>query len=80
MRDLGVKITINLKWGRHAGGLINKCNRTMGMIGRAVGFMLLLMLPPLLVNCTVHWYEVAWNFVLVGLWPPGTVSDIKAIE
>ena len=39
MRDLGVTININLAWGSHCRGLINKCNRTMGMIKRAVGFI-----------------------------------------
>ena len=38
MRDLGVLINTNLTWGTHCRGLINKCNRTMGMIKRAVGF------------------------------------------
>ena len=38
MRDLCVLINTNLTWGTHSRGLINKCNRTMGMIKRAVGF------------------------------------------
>ena len=38
MRDLGVLINTNLPWGTHCKGLINKCNRTMGMIKRTVGF------------------------------------------
>ena len=38
MRDLGVLINTNLTWGTHCRGLNNKCNRTMGMIKRAVGF------------------------------------------
>ena len=38
MRDLGVLINTNLTWGTHCRGLINKCNRNMGLIKRAVGF------------------------------------------
>ena len=38
MRNLEVMINTNLAWNTHCRGLINKCNRTMGMIKRAVGF------------------------------------------
>ena len=38
MRDSGVLINNNLTWGTYCRGLINKCNRTMGMNKRAVGF------------------------------------------
>ena len=38
MRDLGVLISTNLTWGTHCRGLNNKCNKTMGMIKREVGF------------------------------------------
>ena len=50
MRDLGVTIITNLTWGLHCRGLINTCNRTMGMIKRAVGLMLLMSRH----LCTVH--------------------------
>ena len=38
MRDLGVLINTYFTWGTHCRGLNNKCNITMGMIKRAVGF------------------------------------------
>ena len=31
-------INTNLAWGTHCRALISKCNRTVGVINRAVGF------------------------------------------
>ena len=61
MRDLGVATNTNLALGSHCKGLINTCDRTMGMIKRTVGLMLLLMLRPL---CNVNRYGVTQNIVL----------------
>ena len=38
MRNLGVMMNTNLALGRHCRVFITECNRTMGMIKRAVGF------------------------------------------
>ena len=71
MRDLGVLINTNLTWGKHCRGLINKCNITMGMIKRAVGFN-----AP--VNVTTSLYR---NLEYCSsVWSPSTVSDTKAIK
>ena len=76
MGDLGVLINTNLTWGTHCRGLINKCNRTMGMIKRAVGFN-----AP--VNVTTFLYRTLVRSNLEycsSVWSPSTVSDTKAIE
>ena len=76
MRDLGVLIHTNLTWGPHCRGLNNKCNRTMGMIKRAVGFN-----AP--ANVTTSLYRTLVRSILEycsGVWSPSTVSDTKAIE
>ena len=76
MRDLGVLINNNLTWGTHCRGLINKCNRTMGMIKRAVGFN-----APVNVTTSLYCTLVRSNLEYCSsVWSPSTVSDAKAIE
>ena len=69
-------INTHLTWGTHCRGLNNKCNRTMGMIKRAVGFN-----AP--VNVTNYLYRtlVRSNLEYCSrVWFPSTVSDTKAFE
>ena len=76
MRDLGVLINTNLTWGTHCRGLINKCNRTMDMIKRAVGFN-----APVDVTTSLYRTLVRSNLEhCSSVWSPSTVSDTKAIE
>ena len=76
MRDLGVLINTNLTWGTHCRGLINKCNRAMGMIKRAVGFN-----APVNVTTSLYRTLVRSNLEYCSsVWSPSTVSDTKAIE
>ena len=71
MRDLGVLINTNLTWGTHCRGVINKCNRTMGMIKQAVGFN-----APVNVTTSVYRTLVRSNLEYCsGVWSPSTVSD-----
>ena len=69
MRDLGVLVNTNLTWGTHSRGLINKCNRTMGMIKPAVGF-----------NAPVITLVRSNLEYCSSVWSPSTVSDTKAIK
>ena len=76
MGDLGVLIYTNLTWGTHCRGLIDKCNRTMGMIKRAVGFN-----APVNVTTSLYRTLVRSNLEYCSsVWSPSTVSDTKAIE
>ena len=76
MRDLRVLINTNLTWDTHCRGLINKCNRTMGMIKRAVGFN-----APVNVTTSLYRTLVRSNLEYCSsVWSPSTVSDTKAIE
>ena len=76
MRDLGVLINTNLTWGTHCRGLINKCNRAMGMIKRAVAFN-----APVNVTTSLYRTLVRSNLEYCSsVWSPSTVSDTKAIE
>ena len=38
MKYLGVSVTSDLSWNSHINTLVSKCNRTMGMIKRSVGY------------------------------------------
>ena len=74
MRDLGVLINNNLTWGTHCMGLINKCNRTMGMIKRAVGFN-----APVNVTTSLYHTLVRNNLdYCSSVWSPSTVSIQRA--
>ena len=76
MRDLGVLMNTNLTWGTHCRGFIDKCNRTMGMIKRAVCFNAS-------VNVTISLYRTLVRSNLEycsSVWSPSTVSDTKATE
>ena len=76
MRDLGVMLNTNLAWGTHCRGLINKCNRAIGMIKRAVGFN-----APVNVSTSLYRTLVRSNLEYCSsVWSPSTVSDTKAIE
>ena len=76
MRELGVLINTNLTWGTHCKGLITKCNRTMSMIKRAVGFN-----APVNVTTSLYRTLVRSNLEYCSsVWSPSTVSDTKAIE
>ena len=76
MRDLGVLINTNLTWGTHCRGLINKCNRTIGMIKRAVGFN-----APVNVTNSLYRTLVRSNLEYCSsVCSPSTVSETKAIE
>ena len=76
MRDLGVLINTNLTWGTHCRGLINKCNRTIRMIKRAVGFN-----APVNVTTSLYRTLVRSNLEYCSsVCSPSTVSDTKAIE
>ena len=76
MRDLGVMINTNIAWSTHCRGLINKCNRTMGMIKRAVGFNV-----PVNVTTSLYRTLVCSNLEYCSnMWSPSTVSNTKAFE
>ena len=64
------------RMGSHCRGLIYKCNRTMGMIKRAVGFN-----APVNVTTSLYLTLVRSNLEYCSsVWSPSTVSDIKAIK
>ena len=76
MRDLVVLIKNNRTWGTHCRGLINKWNRTMGMIKRAVGFN-----APVIVTTSLYRTLVRSNLEYCSsVRSPSTVSDTKDIE
>lgn len=75
-RDLGVTITQDLSWGSQVSSLVSKCNQTMGMIKRSVGYRaapsLSCKLYKSLVRSRVEYASCVWS--------PHHHKDIKLIE
>ena len=69
-------INTNLEWGSHWGRLINKCNRTKGMIKLPVCFN-----APAHATTSLYRTLVQSNLEYCSsVWSPSTVSDTEAIE
>jgi hypothetical protein len=74
--DLGVTVSHGLSWGDHINSIITKCNQTMGMVKRSVGFRapssLKAKLFQSLVRSKLEYASVVWS--------PHLHSDIKSLE
>ena len=75
-KDLGVTISQDLSWGTHVSSLVSKCNQTMGLIKRAVGFRLAPSLTTTLYQSLVR-SQIEYAS---SVWSPHNHKDIRHIE
>ena len=74
-RDLGIKITNNLKWTQHCIEIENKCNRILGYIKRTFKYKTREIVMNLYKSLVLPHLEFA-----VTLWSPNLVKDISRLE
>ena len=75
-KDLGVTISNTLSWGSQVSSLVSKCNQTMGLIKRAVGFRA----PPSL-TCNLYQSLVRSKIEYASsVWSPYQHNQIKLVE
>ena len=75
-KDLGVTISHDLSWSSQVSSLVSKCNQTMGMVKRAIGFKT----SPSL-SCKLYQSLVRSKLEYAScVWSPYHHKDIKLIE
>jgi hypothetical protein len=74
-RDLGIKITSNLKWTKHCIEIENKCNRILGYIKRTFNYKNKEIVINLYKSLVLPHLEFA-----VTLWAPNLEKDINRLE
>lgn len=74
-KDLGVIVKTNLKWSKHIESIVNKANKTLGLITRTLGGRNKDIFPMLYKSLVRPVLEYACS-----VWDPHLVKDIKMVE